>query len=70
MCHNGQVEDEEHFLFSCNTFNSLRAKYNFEHFTAAQDFFTENNCDILGKFLTDAFNIRENMIGYLGARVG
>ena len=46
------------------------AKYNFEHFTAAQDFFTENNCDILGKFLTDAFNIRENMIGNLGARVG
>ena len=70
MWHNGQVEDEEHFLFSCNTFNSLRAKYNFEHFTAAQDFFTENNCDILGKFVTDAFNIRENMIGNLGARVG
>ena len=25
MCHNGQVEDEEHFLFSCNIYNSLKS---------------------------------------------
>ena len=49
MCHNGQVEDEKHFLFSCNSFNLLRAKYNF-NFTAAQDLFTENNCDIRNIF--------------------
>ena len=70
MCHNGQVEDEEHFLFSCNSFNLLRAKYNFENFTAAQGLFTENNCDLLRTFLTEAFNIRENMIGNLGAGDG
>ena len=29
LCHNGQIEDEEHFLFSCRIYNTLRVKYNF-----------------------------------------
>ena len=58
-CHNGQVEDEEHFLLSCNIYNDLRTKYNAGHFTLVNDFFNDVNYDTLGKYLVEAFTARD-----------
>ena len=51
LCHTGQVEDEEHFLFFCNTYNFLRIKYNLVHFTGTQEFFSGLNYNALGNYL-------------------
>ena len=61
LCQNGQMEDDEHLLFSCNLYNSIRTRYNFEHFTTPQDLFTGNGCDLLGKLLAEVFKTRQDM---------
>ena len=68
LCHNSQIEDEEHFLFLCNTYNSLRHKYNVEHFTVPQEFFNDTNYNILGKYLIEAFTTRHDIIRMVGGR--
>ena len=68
LCHNGQVEDEEHFLLYCNTYNALRTKYNLGHFTVAHEFFNDANYITLGKFLVEAFTTRDEIIRTVGSR--
>ena len=68
LCQNGQIEDEEHFLFSCKIYNALRGKYNFEHITDVQAFFNDLNYDTLGKYLIEAFTVRNEAISMTGRR--
>ena len=69
LCHNGQVEDEVHFLFLCNTYNALWAKYKVEHFTTAQEFFNDANYSTLEKYLIEAFAARDEISKTVGRRV-
>ena len=62
FCHNGLVEDEEHFLLSCNIYNDLRTKYNVGHFTLANEFFNDVNYATLGKYLVEAFSARDETL--------
>ena len=62
ICKNGYVEDEEHFLLKCGAYNSVRKKYKFENFNEALEFFNEENLSTLGKYLIEAFEIRETMM--------
>ena len=61
LCKTGMIEDEEHFLFVCSTFDFLRLKYKYENYTL-QEFFNNTNYEKVGKFLTEAFTIRDNTI--------
>ena len=62
LCKNGHVEDEEHFLFKCDIYNLLRTKYKFEHLNEALSFFNGDNLNTLGKYLIEAFKLREELI--------
>ena len=62
ICKGGQVEDEQHFLLKCAIYDSLKAKYKFEHYNEAPAFFTEEDVSTLGKYLIEAFEIREKII--------
>ena len=69
MCLNGQVEDEEHFLFSCKAYNALlRVKYSLQHLIEAQELFKDVNYGTLAKYLTEAFTIRDEAIRIVGRR--
>lgn len=61
LCKTGVIEDEEHFLFVCTTFDSLRLNYKYENCTL-QEIFNNTNNEKFGKFLSDAFTIRDNTI--------
>ena len=61
ICYNcplNEVEDEEHFLLKCTTYQGLRKKY---HMTAynINDFLNTENQENLAKFLLAAFEVRE-----------
>ena len=58
-----------HFLFSCKTYNVIRAKYKLEHFTAAQELFNDANYSTLGKYLIEAFATRDEFSKTVGRRV-
>ena len=62
LCKSGQVEDEEHFLLKCAIYDTLKTKYKFEDYNEAPAFFTEENISTLGKYLIEAFEIREKII--------
>ena len=62
MCHSGQIEDEEHFLFSCNAYKALRVKYNFQHLIVAKELFKDVNHTNLAKYLIEAFATRDEAI--------
>ena len=67
LCKNGSVEDEKHFLLECDVYNNLRVKHNLENLNDIHNFFTEDNIVKLGKYLIEAFALRENTI--IGDRV-
>ena len=61
ICYNcalNEVEDEEHFLLKCKTYQSARKKY---HMTADNiyDFLNNENKENLAKFLIEASELRE-----------
>ena len=57
VCKNGQVEDEEHFLLKCDTYDSLSNKYKFEHLKTQLVFSLVTTS---GKYLIEAFKLRGN----------
>ena len=59
ICHDGQIEDEEHFLFKCTKYNILRSKYHFGQSMTAEDLFNDADQRTLGKYLVEAFSMRE-----------
>ena len=50
VCGNGQIEDEEHFLFKCNMYNSLKEKFKIDQLKILPDFFNYINHDTLYTF--------------------
>ena len=59
-CNSGAIEDEVHFLLSCNRYDLLRQKYDLNTLTTIQHFMYETPKDILGEYLIEAFSVREN----------
>ena len=62
LCTSEQIEDEEHFLLDCSLYSPLRLKYNFEHINEVTDFFTGDTLNTLGKYLKEAFEVRDTII--------
>ena len=62
ICKNGHVEDEEHFLLKCGAYKSIRKMYKFENFKEASEFFNEENLSTLGKYIIEAFDMREKIM--------
>ena len=65
-CGNGQIEDEEHFLFKCNMYNSLKEKIKIDQLKVLQDFYNYINHDTLGQYLIEAFCLRDDIIRMRG----
>ena len=59
LCKNGQIEDEEHFLLICRIYNPLRRTYKIDNITEISSFFSDENLDTLGKYLSEAFELRD-----------
>ena len=59
ICKNGQIEDEEHFLLMCQTYNTIKMEHKIENITEINSFFSEENLDNVGKYLKEAFELRE-----------
>ena len=63
VCHGGMVEDEEHFLFRCPAYDTLRRKYH-DLFRVRRLAFLFNNTDQLrvGCMLKDFFDCRSSLL--------
>ena len=59
LCKNGQIEDEEHFLLKCQTYNLLKLEHNIQNITEINSFFSEENLENFGKYLKEAFELRD-----------
>ena len=70
FCNNGEVEDEEHFLFKCDTYTPLRDKHLLETITATSDLFTEEFMNNLGNYLIEAFKMRDDLAKATGEGEG
>ena len=70
LCKGGQVEDEEHFLIKCDIYNPIRSKYKLEQLKEALNFFNEENINSVGKYLIEAFEMREKIIKTSGRAEG
>ena len=70
LCKSGQIEDEEHFLLDCSLYSTLRLKYNFEHINEVTDFFTGDTLNTLGKYLKEAFEVRDTIVKINGGTSG
>ena len=58
-CSLNQVETEEHFLIKCPRYQTLRDNYTLTEFTNGNDIFTFTTPNLLGHFITEAFEIRK-----------
>ena len=58
MCADGTIEDEEHFLLRCKTYQPLRVKYKLKAGNTF-DFLNTENQENLAHFIIDAFSLRE-----------
>ena len=60
FCKNGDIEDEEHFLFKCDTYAQLRSKHDIDKVNETSTLFTEEGINDLGKYLKEAFELRKH----------
>ena len=58
------VEDEQHFLFSCPAYSDVRQEYAslFQHAFSVSDFFTNSEPNACGGFLTDSLSPRKSIV--------
>ena len=61
ICTDGVIEDEEHFLLRCETYQPLRSKHSMKSGNL-NDFLNCENQENLGKYLISAFKLRENVL--------
>ena len=54
----GEIETEDHLLIRCTFYNDLRTKYNITTHTDSKTLFMTTPPTVLGQFLEDAFEIR------------
>ena len=62
LCNLNEIETEDHLLLRCTLYNTLRTKYNLTRHADSNIFFTNTSPNVIGKFLTEAFNIRREAI--------
>ena len=53
LCCNRNIETEEHFIFLCNFYDTLKAKHEFRY--TIDNLFNTEHLDKIGKYLVDAF---------------
>ena len=71
FCGNGEVEDEEHFLFKCNIYTQLRSKHHLDIIRETSALFTEEYMNDLGNYLIEAFKMRDDLAKlFTGSRGG
>ena len=58
LCKSGVVEDEEHFLLTCDKYATLKVKHKLEDVKEITDFFSEENSKPLRMYLVEAFKMR------------
>ena len=61
LCPNPTMEDEEHFIFHCNSYNHLRVMNNIEH-TQLQNLFLDTFITNLAKYVIAALEHRDQVI--------
>ena len=61
-CTEGSIEDEEHFLMKCKTYQPLRVKHNIKA-DNVNDFLSAENQENLAKYLISAFKLRDDIVG-------
>ena len=59
LCDKGLVETEEHFLIECDKYDLLKRQYNITDFTTAHELVLNVEQTKLGKYLSNAFTLRE-----------
>ena len=60
FCKNGDVEDEDHFVFKCDTYAQLRSKHHIDKVNETSTLFTEECINDLGNYLKEAFELRKD----------
>ena len=60
-CQNGTIENEEHFLINCSTYQPLRDHFRV-NFDNIYDFLQTDDQEQLAKFLLSAFEVRQRLI--------
>ena len=61
LCDKGEIETEDHLLLTCSRYNTLRTKYYLNGHTDSNVLFLNTPPEVIGKFLTEAFEIRKNI---------
>ena len=65
VCHSSRdVEDEQHFLFSCPAYSDVRQKHTslFQQAFTVSDFFTNSEPNACGGFLRECFSLRKSIV--------
>ena len=60
-CMEGVIEDEEHFLMKCKTYQPLRIKYRMNT-NSINEFINTENQENLAKYLISAFELRDDIV--------
>ena len=56
LCYINNIETEEHFIFHCNTYDTIKAKHDFKY--TLENLFNEENLRKVGKYIADSFEMR------------
>ena len=59
-CHEGAIEDEEHFLLKCRAYRRLREKYEMNS-DNIDDFLNTEDQEKLAMYLISAFKLRDGL---------
>ena len=70
LCPNPTMEDEEHFIFHCNSYTHIRLKYNIGLTTSVQVLFLDTFCSNLAKYIIEALEYRNQVTKPGEERVG
>ena len=65
VCHSSrEVEDEQHFLFSCPAYSDVRQNHAslFQQAFTVSDFFTNSEQNACGGFLRECFSLRKSIV--------
>ena len=65
VCHSSRdVEDEQHFLFSCPAYSDVRQKHAslFQQASTVSDIFTNSEPNACGGFLREYFSLRKYIV--------
>ena len=66
LCQNNDIESEEHFLMDCTFYDYLKVKHKLIGMNNVIDFMNILDPGALGKYLIEAFEIRQNQLEQIG----